>query len=210
MKEKRQGFSQAFSYDGSFYTWTGKFFDLMAVSFFWLLGCLPIVTAGAAWSAMYSAVSRSVRQDIGTVGKKFWNAYRRDMKPSIPVWLTFAGGILVLLLNIGILHSKTTGLFGLFFMMFYALCILILIMAACYAFPALSRFDMPAGWVIKVSFYMTFRHFPVSLLLLLLFGVSYLLILKIPLLVVFVPGIATLLSSFLIEPLLERHMPKEN
>jgi uncharacterized membrane protein YesL len=69
---------------------------------------------------------------------------------------------------------------------------------------------MPAGWVIKVSFYMTFRHFPVSLLLLLLFGVSYLLILKIPLLVVFVPGIATLLSSFLIEPLLERHMPKEN
>jgi hypothetical protein len=39
---------------------------------------------------------------------------------------------------------------------------------------------------------------------------AFLLILKIPLLVVFVPGIATLLSSFLIEPLLERHMPKEN
>ncbi len=209
MKKQNQRIREAFSYDGSFYTLTGKLFDLMAASLFWLLGCLGIVTIGAAFSALYAAVSRSVRRDIGTVNQKFWKSYRRDMKAAIPLWLAFGGAIFVLLLNIGILRSKTSGLFGLFFMVLYGVCLLILIAAACYAFPALSRFDMPAGWIIKLSFYLTFRHLPVSLLLLMLFAGTYLTLLRAPLLVLLIPGVSALLSSYLIDPLLARHMPKQ-
>ena len=98
---------------------------------------------------------------------------------------------------------------GLFFMMFYGFLTILLIIACCYAFPALSRFDMTAGWIIKLSFYLTARHFPVSLLLLALFAGAYLLILWKVLLVVIVPGAAVLLASFLIDPILDRHMPDQ-
>ena len=39
---------QAFEFDGNFYTLTAKCFDLMALSLYWLAGCLPVVTAGAS------------------------------------------------------------------------------------------------------------------------------------------------------------------
>ena len=87
---------QAFEFDGNFYTLTAKCFDLMALSLYWLAGCLPVVTAGASFSALYAAVSRSVRQDVGAVSQKFWTAYRRDLKASIPLWLLALGALAAL------------------------------------------------------------------------------------------------------------------
>lgn len=201
-------FDSMFGFDSPFYEWMSKVFDLLAISVFWFLGCLPVVTIGASCSAMYASVSRSVRRDMGTMSGQFWKAYRRDMKASLPIWLAYAGAIFLLLLNIGILHKLTSELFGLFFMLLYAVVILLLIIACCYAFPALSRFDMPAGWIVKLSLYLTVRHLPTSLLLLLIFAAAYLLIFWQPLLVIIVPSAATLLASFLTDPILDRHMPE--
>ena len=44
------------------------------------------------------------------------------------------------------------GLVRLFFLMLYGFLTLLLITVCCYAFPALSTFDMPAGWIVKLSF----------------------------------------------------------
>ena len=208
MKERRGGgLGDIFEFEGSFYTYTGKIFDLVVVSVLWVLGSLPVVTFGASCSALYAAVSRSVRQDAGTVTARFWKTYRRDLRSSLPIWIGYGAAIFVLLLNLGIVRSRMEGLTGLFFMMFYGFLSILLIIACCYAFPALSRFDMSAGWIIKLSFYLLVRHFPVSLLLLAVFAGAYLLILWKLMLVVIVPGVAVLLASFLIDPILDRHMP---
>ena len=68
---------------------------------------------------------------------------------------------------------------------------------------------MPVGWFIKLSLYLTFRHIGVSLLLLLIFAASYLLILWQPMLVVIVPGAANVIISKFIDPILDQHMPKK-
>lgn len=209
MKKRRDETSHGmFGYTGAFYTYTGKIFDLMVVSVLWVLGCLPIITAGASCSALYAAVSRSVRRDTGTAAAQFWKAYRRDLRASLPIWICYGMAAFIFLLNIGIIRSHADGLTGLFFMMLYGFLTLLLIMAGCYAFPALSRFDMPAGWIIKLSFYLLVRHFPTSLLLLALFAGAYVLILWKITLVIIVPGTVALFASFLIDPILERHMPE--
>ena len=208
MKEDRGGvFHDMFGYEGTFYTYTGKIFDLIAVSVLWVLGCLPIVTAGASCSALYAAVSRSVRRDTGTAAAQFWKAYRRNLRASLPIWICFGAAIFIFLLNIGIIRSNADGLAGTFFVMFYGFLALLLIMAACYAFPALSRFDMPVGWIVKLSFYLLVRHLPTSLMLLALSAGAYVLILWKITLVVIVPGLVALVISFLVDPILEQHMP---
>ena len=181
----------------------------MAVSLFWLLGSLFIVTAGTSFSALYATASRSIRQDGGSFSAQFLRSYRQNLKTGIPLWLIFLGVIFLLLLNIGILLKKLNTTFGWFFIVLYGAVILIAIMAASYAFPALSRFEMPTGWFVKLSLYLTFRHIGISLLLLLIFAVSYLLLLKQPMLVIFVPGAANVLLSKLIDPILDQHMPKK-
>ena len=190
-----------------FYHYMGKICDLMLVSIFWLLGCVPVVTAGASFAALYCATSRSIRQDIGTVSKKFWDSFKKNLKDSIAVWLIFGGAIFLILLNYGIVREQFGGLPGLFLQMFYLFCALLLIAAASYAFPALSRFDMPPGWIVKLSFYLTFRHLPRTLLLIGLFIVSYLVLLINMLTIVIVPGLYALAASSLIDPLLDQHMP---
>ena len=47
------------------------------------------------------------------------------------------------------------------------------------------------------------------LVVVLIFAVSYLLLLKQPMLVIFVPGAANVFLSKLIDPILDQHMPKK-
>ncbi len=198
-----------FDFDGNFYTYTGKIFDVMLVSIYWLIGCIPIITIGASFSALYAAVTKSVRCDRDSVTRQFWHAYKQNLVSSIPLTLIYVGVIFLMFLNIGILDARLRNLFGIFFMVLYALVIVLFIIAACYAFPALSRFDMPSGWFVKLSFYMTVKHLPVSLVLFGLFAVSYLTLLARPALFMVIPGAVSCVASYMIEPLLDRHMPKE-
>lgn len=115
-----------------------------------------------------------------------------------------------MLLNIGILNAKTSSLFGLFFIVLYALVIVFFIVSACYAFPALSRFAMPSGWFVKLSFYMTVKHLPISLILAVMFAAAYLALLVQPALFLVIPGVASCVASYMIDPLLDRHMPEKN
>lgn len=208
-KEERSQKRRLFDSDGSFYTLTGKLFDLAAVSIYWLIGALPLVTAGAAFSALYAAVTRSVREEQGGVSAVFWKAYRRDLKQSLPIWLMYAAALFLLLLNYGIFRENAQGLVGLFFQIFYSALVLFMLTAACYVFALLSRFDMPFGWQIKLSVYMTVRYLPQSLLTLAAFLMCYFLIWRQPLWALILPGFFTLAVSYWMEPLLARHMPKE-
>lgn len=209
-KQERKGLSGTFTHDGPFYSATGKIFDLAAVSVYWLIGSIPLVTAGAAFSALYAAVTKSVQEDRGSVSAEFWRAYRRDMKQSIPIWLIFSAALFLLMLNYGIFRENAQGVAGMFFQVLYSALTLFVLTAACYVFPLLSRFDMPFGWQIKLSLYMTVRYLPKSLLILVLFLMCYFLIWKQPVLVLILPGVFTLAASYWMEPLLARHMPKEN
>jgi uncharacterized membrane protein YesL len=199
-----------FSYEGGFYDWTGKAFDILALSFFWLLGCLPIVTIGASCTAAYYAAAKSIRRDIGTVSGDFWKSYRQNLKPSLPLWLVMLLFGFVFLLNIGIVGAKLTGMPGTLFTVVYAACFVALLAAACFAFPALSRFEMPTGWIIKLSLYLTVRHLPVTVLLLALLAGCYFAVYRQLWLILFLPGLLALVSSFFVDPILDRHMPKEN
>lgn len=208
-KSKDTAGRRLFDFDGNFYTYTGKIFDLIVVSVYWLLGCIPVITIGASFSALYAAVTKSVRHDRDSISKQFWHAYKQNLLPSIPLTLIYGGVIFAMLLNIGILDAKTDSLWGLFFIVLYAFTIVFFIVSACYVFPALSRFAMPTGWLVKLSFYMAVRHLPISILLFLLFAVSYLALLNQMALFLLIPGIVSFVASAMIEPLLERHVPKE-
>lgn len=201
--------SGIFENGSGFYYYTGKIFDVMAASALWLLGSLLLVTVGASFSALYAVASHSLKNDEGSVAKQFWHSWKRDLKSSVPLWLLFAGALFLLLLNIGIVWKVSGGLVRLFFVLLYGVCTALVLAALIYAFPVLSRFEMPVGWIVKLSFYMVFRNLPYTVLLLLLFAGGYFLVLCFPYLVLIVPGAIAWAAAVLIDPLLARHAPEE-
>lgn len=205
--EKKSG--KLFQYDGFFYIYTGKIFDLFAVSVLWFLGCIPVITIGASFSALYAAVSKSICNDEGTIGSEFWKAYKRDLKDGVALWIGLAVCIFIILLNMGIVAKLTGASISLFLLMLYGACFIILVVAGTYILPALSKFDMPAGWLVKIGFYCTFRHFPSSIVLFAVDMMCYLLVLWQPVMIMIVPGAGCLAAYYIINPILQNHMPRE-
>lgn len=82
-----------------------------------------------------------------------------------------------------------------------------------YIFPVLSRFTVTIKHLFKWAFFMSIRHLGWTLLLVVLFvgtavmmGMSFL---YLPPLCILLPGIYTLIASFIIEKVFKRYMPKE-
>ena len=197
---------QMFRYDGDFYTYTGKVFDLLLIGIYWLIGCLFIVTIGASCCAMYQAIEKSILEDRETVTKVFWKTYKRELPGSIKY--TVGEGLLlfILMANIGIMHRYVQADWKLFFMFLYALIGALIVMAGMYLFPALSSFQMEAGWYIKLSAYLTMKHLPRSLVMLMILIGVYYFILWMPLLVFVLPAGFGLVIATMISPVLKQHM----
>lgn len=196
-------------YDGAVYNIFEKAFDIIAVSFFFVIACIPVITAGAAFSALYYAVNTTIRRDRMTISSAFWHSFRQNFKDSVVIWLVVLAGIFIFLLNIGILDAKMFNNAGIGFMVFYGICFVAVLAMACYAFPALSRFHEPAGWIVKLSLFLMVRHLPTTFLLLLLLAGCYAGIFYMPYAALVLPGLLTYVASYFIEPILEKHMPEQ-
>ena len=57
--------------------------DCIFLSLFWLLGCFPLVTAGASFAALYDATYRGFRQGDKNSWQRFLSSYRRNLKSGI-------------------------------------------------------------------------------------------------------------------------------
>jgi Predicted integral membrane protein len=202
VKEKHR----VFDYNSkSYFYYMEKIFDVAVLSLLWLVFCLPIVTIGASTTALYYTVHKVIMQDRGYLSQEFVRAFRDNLKRGTILWLILGIASFALQLNIGILYKKTEGYVGLFFIIFYIVLLVLVIGVMLYSFPVLSRFDMEAGWILKLAIYMTFRYFPVTLVLLSIFVAGLYVLYRIPLLVIFLPVCMMMGEHYFLESVLQRH-----
>lgn len=204
-KEKKH----LFNFDGGFYGITERLFDGLALGLLWILFSLPVITIGAATSALYYTANKVIKQDRGYLFREFWKAFRMNFKQATLLWIVVAVMSFLLQLNVGILDALTDGYLGLFFIVFYALCAILIVATAVYGFAAISRFDMPFGWILKLSLFMTMRYFLTTVMILVVFAGAALVFYLYPLLLLFLPTPVVLAHRYFIERVLVRHMPKE-
>lgn len=71
-----------------------RVFDCLLLGLLWMVCSLPIITAGTAFTALYHAYNKSIRQDYGHPCREFFQAFKANFKQSTIVWLI----VLVILL----------------------------------------------------------------------------------------------------------------
>lgn len=206
MGKKKTG-RNIFGFDGSFINICDKIFDVMALGFLWILCSLPIVTIGASTSALYYAMVKCVKKGDGYIAREFFRSFRLNLMSGCFIWILVVAATFAMHLNIGILMKETDGYVGLFFICVYALTSVFILAASCYVFPALARFDMSSGWLIKLAMYMAVRYFGTTLALLLILFCAGAIIWRFPILVIFAPGPVIFLMSEFLERVLKKHEP---
>ena len=195
MADRKNGkLSRAFDYQGPVYTWGSKAFDVVLLTVYWVVGSLPVVTAGASAAALYYATDRSVFGDRDTATEAFWRSYRKNLKMGIAHWLLSLLLGFVFLLNFGICRAKMTGHMQWVLCALYLVLTAAVVMNACYLFPMVARYDMPFGWYLRGSLYCVFRYFHISLFLLAMFAAGYYAVYRFPLTILFIPGLYSVIT----------------
>lgn len=199
-----------FSIDNPFFTFMGKVCDMMIISLIWFVCCLPIVTIGPATTAMYYVMVKVIRRDRGYVFREYCRSFKENFKVG-----TISGVILVLLAvilvidyNFAVQMMQQNSTVGNIFFAVYCAIIMICLCILMFIFPILSRFTVTVKGLFKTAFFMSIRHLPTTILLILIFAVAVLGCWLTVIGIVIIPAVCCLLSSFLIERVFKKYMPK--
>ena len=181
--------------------------DCIFLSLFWLLGCFPLFTAGASCAALYDSVYRRFRRGEMKSWSRFFTAFARDFKASlIPnvlflAALWFGGKGLIALWN-----AAAAGTLG--WVLFSALAFLAVTVLGVLSvlFPLLSRFDNPLPLLLKNTLLLALGNLPRTIALGILNAVCAWMCIRWIFPLFFLPALASLLSTFLLEPMFKPYM----
>jgi uncharacterized membrane protein YesL len=221
--------------DNKFFSFMGKAFDILVLNTIWLLICLPLPILTITWiaqtenflfliltfltilpivpatTALYYAVVKSVRKERSYAIKEYFRSFLRNFKQGVILSLIAVVLIGILYIDfqyaLGLMQAQQSS-GSLYFGVFIVISLLFGAMYV-YVCPILSRFDMKLSGILKIAFIMGARHLLSTVLLLLLLVAvllgSYILLPG----MFFLPAVATLIASFLIEPVFKRYMPEK-
>lgn len=199
-----------FNVDNAFFTFMGKVCDIILLSIAWIILCIPIVTIGPATTALYYTTVKVIRRERGYVFREFFRAFRSNLKNGmiLGVIITLLFGILYVDRQYAVEVMKTNYNLGfLLYCMFNAMGV-ILICITTYIFPVLSRFQMKKMQIVKTSLFMSIKHLPSTILMIVAIFIFYLGISIIPMLFIIAGGTCALVISLLMERIFKKYMPK--
>ncbi len=184
--------------------------DCIFLSLFFLVGCVPVVTVGASFAALYDATFRGFRDGEKNSWQRFLRTFRRNWAVGIVPTIVFLalGGLLCY----GMIQCWNAAVYGRLSWGFFAGVALLAMVAVgvlSVLFPMLSRFENSLGALLKNTVALSLANLPRTLALGILNAASLLLCLRFIIPLFFLPALAALIGSLLIEPMFRPYMPHE-
>lgn len=188
---------------------TGAFVGVLIV------GAILTGLLGPASTAFYYTMVKVIRRERSYLFKEFFRSFRLNFRQGFTIGIVYV--VLAFIAYFDFSYALEIAEKGekMGSMMFGAFLVLTLfaVFSIIYIFPLLSRFTVTTFNLIKWAFFMSIRHIGWTLVLTVLFaGSAFLLwgaINFMQPLVVFIPGIYTLVASFPIERIFKKYMPVE-
>ena len=199
-----------------------KIGEIVILSVLWFFTSIPVITIGASSTALYYAVTKCVRRGRGYVVKEYFKAWKQNFVKSAFLTLFFLVcllGLWTVLSQLGFtledislngLQSAYKDNSDSLLSTYYVAGAYLIILGGlfCYVFPLLSRFDMKCIQIVFLAFVMLIRflHYSISVLVILVF-MGYV-VLRLPMFIMFAPGLWAFLSSYLLEKAIRKYTPE--
>ena len=205
-----------FSMDNLFFRTVGKFVDLVWLNVLTLVFSIPVITAGASFTAMYAVSLRMARNEEGGITRGFIDAFKDNLKNGTKVWLVELVLILIFaediyLISQGILSGM--GEYDIVVKTAVALVIFIISMMYNYIYPLLARYDSDIKTTVKNAGKLLIAFLPrsVCMPIIYLFPVSLMLLSDywIPLWIFYGFAVPCYFCSMLLVKIFEKVDPKE-
>lgn len=202
-----------FNYDNKFIQIMNKVADMMIISTCWLLLCMTVVGIGPACTAAYHAMAKAVRYERESAFKEFFRALKNNF------WKSLFYGILLTVFAISIYFVDISANIDFFLgksgpngwdLFLFIVKTVIFAVLALYAFPIISRFNMPIARIFLSSLLLSVRHLLSTVVMVVVLLVAAYAIMSFPYLVFLVPGAFSFLQTYPMEKIMRAHMTEED
>lgn len=159
--------------DGRVMNFLSRLGDMFILNVLYLISCIPVVTIGAATTALYYNTLKMAENRESYVWREYWKAFRQNFKQATIVWMILLACIFILGSDVLLLGGMSKALGSVVALIVIVLGIF-LIMTGVYVFPVLARFDNTVKNTFKNALIMAVRHLPSTIVIVILHGLPLL------------------------------------
>lgn len=160
----------------------GRLADLMILNFLTMICCIPIVTAGAAFTALDYMCLKLVRNEENYLIRGYFKAFKENFKQATGIWFIILWVIAAVVGDILIMYYAPVE-FPFIIRMAVLFVSIVTLCTSMFVFPMQAKFVNPVFKTIKNAFKASLLQFPRTLLMIVLF---------------FVPALAVMYTNFLV------------
>ncbi len=201
-----------FKLDSPLVNFLNKVADIMILGILFMVACIPVITAGASFTAAYYMGFKMVKNEETYIIKGFFKAFKENFKQATILWIFVLAVALVMVADYQIILYS-----GLAFASWLRVAMvsvtLIAALGAVFIFPLQAHFQNTVKHTIKNAFLMALSHLPSAFLLIVIYAVPYLLLWLVPQLfpVVFLLGFGGIFyfKSFVLLRVFRRYEAEE-
>lgn len=153
-----------FDMDSPFIQFLNRVADLMILNFLVMICSLPVITAGAAYTAMHYVLLKIVRKEEGYLLRGFFKSFKQNFKQATLIWLGVLLVIALYVVDILIFRYSELEFSKLFMSLLLAVAI-VFIFLLIYIFPLLAHFDNSIKNIVKNALSLAFIKLPKTLLM---------------------------------------------
>ncbi len=183
---------KVFNFEGPVFTFLSRLADLIWLNLLFIICCIPVVTIGAATTALYYVTLKMAKDEEGYITRSYFKAFRDNFVQATVIWLVFLAVIVVMFLDFRIAKvgdmSALIGSGRINDVVIVAVGVMAIIlgMTFTYVFPLLARFDNTVVNTVKNAFLISIRHLPYTFLMMIIQAVPVVLIWFFPALLILV------------------------
>ena len=136
--------------------------DLLILNIITMLMCLPIITAGAALTAMHYVLLKMVRGEEGYILKSFFRSFKREFRQATVLWILYVALAALMASNL-VMVLQGSGRYPIWLPSSIVVVAVLELMFMIYTFAMLSRFDDTIYHTLLNAVTLTFAELPRSL-----------------------------------------------
>ncbi len=196
-----------FNPEGPVMQFLGKVFDLLVVNLLWIVCSIPIVTIGAATTAMYKICFSIINDEGEPVLRTFFKTFAQNFKQATILWLILLAALIFFIFDLYVVYN--TSLIGTGMGSAVVTVLIFLILAwvgiAIYTFALQMRYSLTVKRVLYNAGLFSMAYIPRTVIMILLDAVILFLGLRfMPLLAISVPAV---INSFFLRGVFSKHEP---
>ncbi len=162
-----------FSTNSPLYQFLCRLWDILQVNFFWILGCIPIVTIGASTAAAFKVCLHLAEEREGYIYKEYWEGFKENWKQGTVLGAIVLVCVYVIYLDLQLFHAvagNPAWLLALTIVSGFVFCLCLI-----YAFPLIARYENTLRGTLKNSMMISRRYFGRTMAMLAVVGFEILL-----------------------------------